>query len=95
MAVSGFKNIKNGNTLPVSYWVLLLVIPVSSLFMLVVIFQSDGLVIYQITLSVIAVLIINSTVFFLFDRLAKSLLENKKRSLWNNRTNIMRISWSL
>lgn len=64
MAVSGFKNIKNGNTLPVSYWVLLLVIPVSSLFMLVVIFQSDGLVIYQITLSVIAVLIINSTVFF-------------------------------
>lgn len=72
MAVSGFKNIKNGNTLPVSYWVLLLVIPVSSLFMLVVIFQSDGLVIYQITLSVIAVLIINSTVFFLFDRLAKS-----------------------
>ena len=79
MAVSGFKNIKNGNTLPVSYWVLLLVIPVSSLFMLVVIFQSDGLVIYQITLSVIAVLIINSTVFFLFDRLAKSLLEKQEK----------------
>lgn len=70
MAVSGFKNIKIGNTLPVTYWISLLVMPISSLFMLVVIFQSDGLAIYQITLSVIAVLIINFTVFFLFDSLA-------------------------
>lgn len=80
MAVSGFKNIKNGNTLPVAYWILLLVMPISSLFMLVVIFQSDGLVIYQITLSVIAVLIINFTVFFLFDSLAILYQEKQEKS---------------
>lgn len=79
MAVSGFKNIKNGNTLPAAYWVSLLVMPISSLFMLTVIFQSEGLGVYRITLSVIAVLIINFTVFFLFDRLAKSYREKQEK----------------
>lgn len=79
MAVSGFKNIKIGNTLPALYWVSLLVIPISSLFMLTVIFQSDGLAIYQITFSVIAVLIINFTVFFLFDSLARLYQEKQEK----------------
>ena len=63
MAINGFNNIKSGNKLPVAYWVSLLIMPISSLFMLVVIFQSDGLAVYQISLSVIAVLIINFTIW--------------------------------
>lgn len=78
IAISGFKNIKNGNTLPVVYWVSLLVMPISSLFMLTVIFKSKGPGVYHITLSVTAVLIINFTVFFLFDRLAKSYQEKQE-----------------
>lgn len=81
MAISGFNNIRNGNTLPLIYWVSLLIMPISSLFMLVVIFQSEGLAVYKITLSVAAVLIINFTVFFLFDRLAKSFKEKQEREL--------------
>lgn len=79
MMVSGFKNIKSGNTLSLVYWVSLLIMPISSLFMLVVIFQSAGIAIYKITLSVAAVLIINFTVFFLFDRLAKSYQEKQEK----------------
>lgn len=79
MAIGGFKNIKNGNTLPMVYWASLLVIPISSLFMLTVIYQAVGLVVYQIALSVIAVLLINFTVFFLFDGLAKSFLEKQEK----------------
>lgn len=79
IAISGFKNIKSGNTLPLVYWVSLLIMPVSSLFMLVVIFQSEGLAVYKITLSVAAVLIINFTVFFLFDRLSNSFQEKQER----------------
>lgn len=79
VAISVFKNIKIGNTLPMSYWVSLFVIPISSIFMLAVIFQSEGLVVYQVTLSVVAVLIINFTVFFLFDRLAKSYQEKQEK----------------
>ena len=79
MMVSGFKNIKSGNTLSLVYWVSLLIMPISSLFMLVLIFQSAGIAIYKITLSVAAVLIINFTVFFLFDRLAKSYQEKQEK----------------
>lgn len=79
MAINGFKNIKRGNTLPLVYWVSLLIMPISSLFLLIVIFQSTGIAIYKITLSVAAVLIINFTVFFLFDRLAKSFQEKQEK----------------
>lgn len=79
MALNGFKNIKNGKTLPLAYWVSLLIMPISSLFMLVVIFQSAVISIYKITLSVAAVLIINFTVFFLFDRLANSFQEKQEK----------------
>ena len=80
MAINGFNNIKSGNKLPVAYWVSLLIMPISSLFMLVVIFQSDGLAVYQISLSVIAVLIINFTVFFLFDNLARLYQETQEKT---------------
>lgn len=79
MAVGGFKNIRNGNKLPAVYWASLLVMPISSLYMLVVIFQSEGLAAYKVTLSVAAVLIINFIVFFLFDSLARSYREKQEK----------------
>lgn len=67
--------------MPMAYWILLLVIPISSLFMLVVIFQSEGLAVYQVTFSVAAVLSINFTVFFLFDNLARSYQEKQEKAI--------------
>ena len=71
MIASGFKNIKIGNVMPKAYWAALFVIPVSSLIILATIFLTEGLTAYQIAIPVTVVLIINFTVFFLFDRLAK------------------------
>lgn len=71
MIVSGFKNIKIGNVMPKAYWAALFVIPVSSLIILATFFQTEGLTVYQIAIPVTVVLVINFTVFFLFDRLAK------------------------
>lgn len=81
MAVSKFKNIKIGNTLPEVYWISLFLIPTSSLFMLVTIFQSTGLSMYQIAISTISVLIINFTVFFLFDRVARLYQDKQEKVL--------------
>lgn len=81
MAVSEFKNIKIGNTLPEVYWISLFLIPTSSLFMLVTIFQSTGLSMYQIAISTISVLIINFTVFFLFDRVARLYQDKQEKVL--------------
>lgn len=81
MAVNGFKNIKIGNTLPEVYWISLFLIPISSLSMLLMIFRSTGLQIYQITISIISVLIINFTVFFLFDKMARLYQEKQEKGL--------------
>ena len=81
MAANGFKNIKIGNTLPEVYWISLFLIPTSSLFMLVTIFQSTGLSMYQIAISTISVLIINFTVFFLFDRVARLYQDKQEKGL--------------
>ncbi len=81
MAANGFKNIKVGNTLPEAYWISLFLIPTSSLFMLVTIFQSTGLLMYQIAISTISVLIINFTVFFLFDKVARLYQEKQEKGI--------------
>lgn len=81
MAVNGFKNIKIGNTLPEVYWISLFLIPISSLSMLLMIFRSTGLLMYQITISIISVLIINFTVFFLFDKMARLYQEKQEKGL--------------
>lgn len=81
MAVNGFKGIKRGNVLPSAYWISLFLIPISSLVVLVFTFQSEGLSIYQIAFSIVAVLIINFTAFFLFDRMAKLCQEKQDKEL--------------
>lgn len=80
MVVSGFKNIKKGDTLPKSYWTAILIIPLSSMFVLVQLFKYSAFLAYEIVFSVAAILVINFTVFFLFDRVAK-LYRDKQESL--------------
>ena len=81
MAVGGFKNIKSDNALPKSFWAILLIIPILSLYVLAMLFQSDGLSSFEISTSVAAILITNFTVFFLFDRIAKLYQEKQENIL--------------
>lgn len=76
MVASGFKHIKSDNTMPKSYWIALLTVPISSLYVLAMFFQSEGLSVHEISSSVGAILIVNFMVFFLFDRVS---LLNKER----------------
>lgn len=81
MAVSGFKNIKNDNALPKSAWIVLLIVPVLSLFLLAMLFSFEGLSAYDVSFSVAAILTTNFTVFFLFDRVAKLYQEKQESAL--------------
>lgn len=81
MIVSGFKNIKQDNALPKSFWAFLLIVPVLSLYVLAMFFQSDNLSVFEISTSVAAILITNFTVFFLFDRIAKLYREKQESAL--------------
>lgn len=95
MFINCFKNIKFGNTFPKAYWISLLIIPILSLIMLSITFQSVGLDSYQIAASVTIVLVINFTIFFLFDRLSKLYQDSQKKSLWKSKINIMRSNYKL
>lgn len=78
MAANGFKNIKRDNILPKSYWAALFIIPVSSLYVLAVLFESEVRTAYEIALFVAVILVINFTVFFLFDRMSKLYREQQE-----------------
>lgn len=79
MIVNGFTNIKKGNSFPKAYWFSLLIIPLSSLVILAIIFQSRGLNSIFISISIGVVLLINFTVFFLYDSLARLYQEKQAK----------------
>lgn len=80
MVANGFKNIKNDNVIPKSFWAALLIVPISSLFVLAMFFQSKELSVYEVSSSVAVILIMNFTVFFLFDRIAKLYMEKQENA---------------
>ncbi|MCM1488211.1 MAG: hypothetical protein NC203_07590, partial [Firmicutes bacterium] len=86
MIANGFKNIKNDNVMPNSFWVVLLIVPISSLFVLAMFFQSKELSDFEISFAVALILIMNFTVFFLFDRIAK-LYQEKQESIFIKQQN--------
>ncbi len=81
IVANGFKNIKNDSALPRSSWMSLLIVPVLSLFILAMLFGFEGLSAYDVSFSVAAILTINFTVFFLFDRVAKLYQEKQESAL--------------
>lgn len=81
-----FKNIKKDNILPKSFWALFLIEPILSLFVLSMFFQSKDLSSYEISFSVAAILMMNFTVFFLFDRISK-LYKEKQESAFIKQQN--------
>lgn len=86
MIANGFKNIKNDNVMPKSFWAVLLIVPISSLFVLAMFFQSKELSAFEVSFSVALILIMNFTVFFLFDRIAK-LYKEKQESAFIKQQN--------
>lgn len=80
-ATNSFKSIKKGSVLPQVYWVALFAIPVTSLYVLAMIFQSDTLSKQEVSSSVAAILIVNFMVFFLFDRISLLYIAKQESAL--------------
>lgn len=78
---NGFKNIKSDDVLPKSSWLALLTVPIFSLFILSMLFSLEGLTEYGVIFSITAILAMNFTVFFLFDRIAKLYCEKHESIL--------------
>lgn len=81
LILNGFKNIKQGDSLPKTYWICILLIPTSSLFILFTIFKSSNLSQYEILLDIILILLVNFIVFYLYNGISKHLSDEHNKQL--------------
>lgn len=73
LILNNFKNIKKGETVPNSNWLSIALIPVSSLYIILLLFQARGIPFIQIMIGVILILLINFAIFYLYDVIVASL----------------------
>jgi len=80
LILKNFKNIKKGEAVPNSNWLCIVLIPSSSLYMILLLFQAEGLKSGQVLAGIILFLLINFATFYLYDKIIASLSE-KMQSL--------------
>lgn len=81
LIIASFKNIRQGDIVPNTYWLCILIIPIGTLYLLITTFMVSGLASATIFVSIALVLIINFATFYLYDEISRILLEEKDKIL--------------
>ncbi len=99
LILKNFKNIKKGETVPNSNWLCIVLIPLTSLYMILLLFQAEGLKSVQVLAGIILFLLINFATFYLYDKIIVSLSEKMQNLLiieqneyFNRQLNLMKTS---
>ncbi|AWW27998.1 MULTISPECIES: sensor histidine kinase [unclassified Acetobacterium] len=64
---NNYKNIRLGETIPLANWIAIILIPISSLYIILTLFQAIGLSWKQVLIGVVLILLVNFTIFYLYD----------------------------
>ena len=75
------KSIRSGKDVPISYWFCLFFIPFSSIFILYQSLNFEILTYNMLTVECVLFLVINLSVFYLYDRLAEKVTENAEHQM--------------
>lgn len=67
LLLENFKHVRKGNRILTSNWFAVIGIPILSLFLIILVFQSSALMTIQVVLAIASLLVINIFVFHLFD----------------------------
>lgn len=67
LVLNNFKNIKKGEPVPNSYWFCIALIPIASLYFILLLLQSSGLAVEQVMTGTVLIFLINFAVFYLYD----------------------------
>jgi hypothetical protein len=86
LLVSHYKNIKKWVAIPNSYWMAIILIPLSSLYIMLVLFQTNTLQVHQVTLCITLLLFVNFIMFHLYDVLSSSFEERIEKMLLKQQT---------
>ena len=74
--LSGFKNIRNNNSLPLAYWLSLFIIPSGTILMLYPLFMSYNTSRLWAIIGLTCALIINIMTFYLYDKISDLMQKN-------------------
>ncbi|WP_353095737.1 GHKL domain-containing protein [Tissierella praeacuta] len=81
LIIGSYKNIRQGDIVPNTYWLCILIIPIGTLYLLITIFMVSGLASVTIFMSIALVLFINFATFYLYDEISRILSEEKDKIL--------------
>ncbi|NBI05478.1 ATP-binding protein [Senegalia massiliensis] len=77
----GAKNVKNNIELPNIYWFSVFFIPLSSMYLTLLLFQNSNLNKYELLISILILFIINIVTFYLYDMLTRIYKEKIQNEL--------------
>ncbi len=80
--LNNYKNIRKGETIPLANWIAIILIPVSSLYIILTLFQATGLPWEQILIGVVLILLVNFTTFYLYDVISASMVDKMDKILF-------------
>lgn len=80
LILNNFKNIRKGESVPNSNWLCIVLIPVTSLYITLLLFQAQGLTAGQVLAGIALLFLVNFATFYLYDAITAALSE-KMRSL--------------
>ena len=81
LVFNNFTNIRRGEIVPNSYWFSIALMPTTSLYVILLLFQAKGLSVLQVVLSVILLLFVNFTTFYLYDTITAALSDRMESRL--------------
>jgi two-component system sensor histidine kinase AgrC len=81
LVLNNHKNIKRGEIVPSSNWFSIVLIPATSLYVILLLFQAKGLSVLQVILSVILLFLVNFATFNLYDVITAALSERMESRL--------------
>ena len=76
-----FKNIKQGEKVPGSYWFFITFIPITSLYLILLLISINQISVFYMNIGVIALVIVNVLTFYLYDRIAVVYIERTEKLL--------------
>lgn len=99
LLVGSYKNIRQRDIVPNTYWLCIFIVPIGTLYLLITIFMASGLPALTIFVSTTLILLINFATFYLYDEVSRILSEDKDKTLveqqnryYGKQLELMRIS---
>ena len=81
LIINNYKNIRRGEIVPTSYWFCIFLMPIASLYIILIIFQAKGLRVVQVIMCIVFLLLINFATFQLYDVIIAALSDKMEKKL--------------